>query len=1026
MTPERYKKVGEIFHAATELPREKRAAFLTEVCGEDEELRREVESLLASDENVGDFIESPALEVAAEILADEQAKEKIGREIASYKIVSLIGAGGMGEVWLAQDSKLKRQVALKLLAANQLSAKQDRLRRFEQEAHAVSALNHPNIITIFDIGVSDGWQFIATEFIEGKTLRQLFKEKSLTAGEAVDIAAQIAAALSAAHSAGIVHRDIKPENVMVRADGIVKVLDFGLARFTEKSAPNGDAKFITTPGMVMGTAAYMSPEQARGQAVDERTDIFSLGIVFYEMLAGKLPFEGVNEIEVLSAILHREPLELAENIPDAVKNIDLKMLVKNRDGRYQTAAEVLDDLRAVKRDLEFQTELSRHNTADGLRNPRTQNFNAVTGKNAPRKTGGVIMSAAGWSLQNKIVAAMALLLIVTLGIAVSLQFFPRQSASAAVLSEADKLLIADFENKTGDEDFDGLLRQPLAISLGQSPFFNLVPDGQVRQTLKTMDKSNEEPLTVEIAREICQRRGVKAFLKGTIENYGVQYLITLEAFNGETGELLTTEKAEAVNKDAVLEALGKAATKMRGKLGESIATIEKFDSPIVTSTSSSIEALRVYTAAFRKNQQGLHAESIPLLKKAVEIDPNFAAAYGALAVNYYNLNENATAAHYAEKAFALRDRTTEREKLRLTSFYYTFATGEIEKDIETLELYKQAYPRDNLPPANLSASYTDIGKFVKAEENARLSMSIDPAPYVPRLQLGNALLKQNRFDEAKAVYEEAINKGAKNDKLNAGLFDVALVQNDEAGMQAQIEAVKGKDLAFLWQAKPALFAGKWREYEKLMTQALAITEKDSKDIAADDASRVALNAAAFGKCKEAQSWSNRALKLERTEDALTNSALVLALCGSNVDALVTEIKERHPKKTIVNGIWLPLIRAAAELKNEPERAVESLQINRQYEGAEGFWSNYLRGLAFLKLNKGAEAMVEFEKIRQNRGWSPQSPLYTLALVGQSRASALLNDAENANKFLEQFKNDWKNADADLSVFSEIKNSGTIR
>ena len=1024
MNSERHQKVSELFQAVQEIPPAERSDFLAARCAGDDDLRQQVESLMAA---AATLFEAPAVTTTLgeqPHLTDRADHEtaRVGGQIGHYKIVSHLGTGGMGEVWLADDARLNRLVALKLLSAVQLPNKQDRLQRFEQEARAVSALNHPNIITIFDIGQTAGWQFIATEYVAGETLRQRYKEKPLTVAEAVDVAVQIAAALAAAHSANIVHRDIKPENVMLRRDGIVKVLDFGLARFTQKNSLDNRAETITKPGLVMGTVGYMSPEQARGLTVDERTDIFSLGIVLYEMMMGKTPFRGGNEIEVLAAILNQEPAPPSDYLPDALKIVIANALEKDRAERYQTAAEMLADLRVVKRSLEFEGELKTRVTADDLPVFRNNRRALLTEKNtAPRQT---LANApvVNWFYRRKIPAALIVLLLCGVGLASYTRFAgPRDNpkTQAPVLSDTDQILIADFANKTGDEDFDRILRQPLAVGLAQSPFISLVSDGQIRQTLKLMDKPSDTVLVPEVAREICERRGVKAFLQSSIENYGVQYLITLEVFNSADGASIAREQAEAKTKTDVLAALDGAAIKLREKLGESLASIEKFDAPIQTSTSPSLEALKTYTAAFKTNQSGRSAEAIPLLKRAIELDPNFAAAYGAIAVTYYNQEQNGLAAEYAEKAYALRDRATEREKLRFTDFYYAFVTGEMDKDIETLELYKQTYPRDNLPPGNLSSAYTTTGDYPKAEENARLSMQMDPTPFVPYTNLGKALLRQSRFDEAQAVFEDGLKRGFENVDFNEGLFSIAFVKQDEAAMRQQIEAMKGKpseESVFLWQGSAALFGGRWREYEKFIKQAVSMVAKDSPDLAADYSAQAAVSAAALAKCGEAQAWASRALKFDRGEVILQDAALSLALCGVNEQPLVNELKTRFPKSTVSNEIWLPIISAAKDVRGgsggNPEKSLQALEVTRKYEGAANFWEVYLRGQAYLKLGQSHQALAEFQKIINNRGWGPQSPLYPLASLGMAETYALQGDRANLAQAVANFSALWKNADAD--------------
>ena len=1016
MDSDRYLKICDVFAEARELNHAARESFLAAECGADADLRTEVESMLAADEKSGDFIEDSALKLAAEIMANEETDDKIGREIGHYKIVSPLGAGGMGEVWLAEDARLKRQIALKLLSAVQ---NKDFLVRFEQEAHAVSALNHPNIITIFDIGQTENYQFIATEYINGKTLRRLIKEGSLKIADAVEIAIQICSALVAAHSAGIVHRDIKPENIMMRGDGIVKILDFGLARFSLRNTSNPDAKYITKPGMIMGTIAYMSPEQARALPIEESTDIFSLGIVLYEMLSGKLPFEGVNEIETLAAILEREPQKLSDAIPDTLKEIIRKTLIKSPFER-PTAEEILKDLRHIKRQIEHSDEIIHQYATDNLHELQTVQMPLATGESSLAATANRRAATSAKTLvraaRPKIFAAALVLLVAVFGL--GFYSYRMKSAAPAVLGDADKLLIADFQNKTGDEEFDNILRQPLAVGLAQSPFFSLVSDGQIRQTLKQMEKPPNEILTAEIAGEIARRRGVKAFLTGAIENYGVRYLVTLEAFNSETGASVAREQIESANKETVIDSLNEATNEMREKLGESLASIKQYDAPLKTSTTNSLDALRAYSLATKSLSDGKTDEGITFLKQAADIDPNFAGAYASLAGAYNNKGQMSLAAEYAAKAFALRDRMTAREKQKITGFYYVFVTGELDKDIENLEAAKKIYPRDNVYPLNLGASYNELGKFAKAEENARQAVALDPTLFYAISNLGQYLTKQSRFDEAKTVYTDAANRNFDNTQINEGLFRIALAENDENAMNAQLKILEDKDKT-QWlklRANQIFFTGKINEYEKTIAQAVAADEKEMPDAAADTAVQTATRFAALGDCDKAESWANRALKLDRGQQILTDATLAFAVCGNaQTEADIAELKQRFPKNTVVNSIWLPIIRAALETNSAPDRALESLEINRQFEGAANFWDNYLRGKIYLKLNQTDQAETEFQKIVNNRGWAVSSPLYILANRELADIYKVKNDAENFDKFSAPFSDFRKNYGAKIST-----------
>src|SRR6266699_5812295 len=570
---------------------------------------------------------------------------KLGR----YEIRSKIGAGGMGEVYLALDTELDRTVAIKILPET-LASDQQRLQRFIQEARAASALNHPHILTIYEVGVTGNSRFIATEFIDGETLRQRISA-GLNLAEALEIAIQVGSALSAAHAAGIIHRDIKPENIMVRRDGYIKVLDFGLAKLTEPKGSTTDteaptrAMVNTGAGTVMGTANYMSPEQAKGTHVDERSDLWSLGAVLYEMVTGHVPFPGETPTETISLILQREPAPLtrfANEVPDELERMVTKALTKDREERYQTAKDLLIDLRHLKRKLEVDAEIdltvppefrgavSTHSGAGAATVSGTMAAIAVSTSH-PASSAEYIVGQIG--RHKKVVGLIAAGIVVAAGLA-ALFYFLRK---APALSGKDTLLLADFVNTTGEPVFDGTLKQALAVQLGQSPFLNIFPDERVNETLRFMGKAPNERITKDVAKEICARQGIKAMIVGSIAGLGSHYVVTLEAISAQDGDSIARELIEADNKEQVLKALGTAASQLRSKLGESLTSIKKFDAPIEQATTSSLEALKAFTQGNEQRNQGKQAEAISFYKRAIELDPNFALAYARLAVTYSNL-----------------------------------------------------------------------------------------------------------------------------------------------------------------------------------------------------------------------------------------------------------------------------------------------------------------------------------------------------------------------------------------------------
>jgi eukaryotic-like serine/threonine-protein kinase len=780
MTPERWEQIGEVYHAALELQPEQRAAFLGRACADDQELRHEVESLLAADESAGDFIAEQALKDAAKMLAEDQslsASSRLeGQMLGHYRIISLLGVGGMGEVYLARDSRLERKVALKLLHTG-FTRDEARVRRFIQEARAASALNHPNIITIYEIGQSEGRRYIATEFIEGQTLRQLIAEGRLSWSAALDVAAQTAHALQAAHTAGIIHRDIKPENIMVRPDGLVKVLDFGLAKLTERPAPISAFTFETNvlaargfntePGMIMGTVAYMSPEQARGHEVDARSDIFSLGVVCYEMIAGRQPFTGETLNHVIVAILDREPAPLARHdneIPAESQRVISKALCKDCEERYQTIADLLADLNALKQNPELQagpaparaSDQNREAEVAGLHGERShltaQVDAAETGKEAAARTTIIIKSLrrrVKFFRRGEIIALAAVIIAMT-----GLFFYFNR---APALTEKDTVLLADFVNLTGDELFDNTLRQATAVQLEQTPFLNFFPEERMRETLRYMGRPPESRVTKDVAREICQRQGVKALLVGSIARFDRRYSITLEAINGQTGETIGSALAEAENKDRVLRALGQAATRLRQRLGESLASIQKFAAPPEQATTSSLEAFKVWSQGLELGRTGRRVEAIPFYKHAKELDPNFARADVSLSLAYGTGGQMELAAEHAAMAFALRDRVTEREKFDIAGTYYTLSNGDLAKAIEMYGLLVQTYPRDYGPRVRLATVYRLVGEVDKCLTVAREANQLNPRAYLPYVRIGSALVLMNRFDEAQAVMSRRFN-----------------------------------------------------------------------------------------------------------------------------------------------------------------------------------------------------------------------------------------------------------------------------
>jgi eukaryotic-like serine/threonine-protein kinase len=962
--------------------------------------------------------------------------------LSHYRIVSKLGAGGMGEVYLAQDTKLDRKVALKILPAD-VASKRHRMQRFVQEAKAASALNHPNIITIYEIDETDSRHFIAVEFIDGQTLRNRLRLTEMKIGEVLDVAIQTARALSAAHEAGIIHRDIKPENIMLRRDGIVKVLDFGLAKLTEPTqtsevdmeAPTS-AAIKTEPGEILGTTIYMSPEQARGRQVDPRTDIFSLGVLIYEMVTRRLPYEGSNKTEVLGAILSEKavpPLaRYSREVPDELERIVEKALAKEREQRYQSAKDLLIDLRHLKKRLEVDAELER-TTPERFATSDVVSLTAKSLLPGSRPAQTYPTSSAEYLVNkvkvNKRGALITLGMLVVAALAAG-AFWYFKSTPAAALTEKDTIVLADFTNAAGDPVFDGTLKQGLAVQLEQSPFLNIFSDQRVREALRFMNRSPDERVTKEIAREICQRQGLKSFLTGSISNLGSHFVITLEAINAQTGDTITREQVEAVSKEQVLSALGNAATTLREKLGESLSSIQKYDVPIHQATTSSLDALKAFSLGVEYQLKGKYLEAIPFFKRATETDPNFARAYAAMSSMYYNTRQYDLAADTSRKAYELRDRVGEYERLYITQIYHDNVTGELDKYLDTLELWKRTYPRDSAPHNNLAVKYNELGQFDKAAEEAREAIRLNPNSASGPSLLASSSVGLNRFDEAKEIILQALSQKLENLRMHQNLYRIAFVQGDTAAVKKEIDWATGKPEEYAaqsWQADSAAFSGQLRKAREFSARAFEMAlRRDLKEVAAQIAAGAAARDAQFRDCGTVKEQTAKALQLSHDRITLSLSAQALAICGGSADmgqtkTLLEELARRFPTDSLINQVRIPLIDAHLEMqRGNSAQAIQSLEKTRLYGRNILFPIAYLRGQAYLAEKKGADAAAQFQEILDNRGWSALSYFYPLAYVGLARAAVLQGDTAKAHKAYQDFFTLWKDADTDLTILIEAR------
>ena len=1023
----KWQKVREIFDSALRRQPDERRSFVNEVCGDDKTLLAEVDSLLSSHDNAESFLETPAVAKVADVIERKTRKLEAGKCLGHYEIINQIGEGGMGEVYLAKDKKLDRKVAIKILN-EEFSQDESGLRRFVSEAKAASALNHPNILTIYEFGEAEDARFIVSEYIEGKTLREIIRASKLRLPEILDISIQIAGALSAAHKASLVHRDIKPENIMIRPDGYVKVLDFGLAKLVEqqnKSLLNLEAPTVrqnlTAKGAILGTVNYMSPEQAKGERVDERTDIFSLGVLIYEVLAGKPPFAGGNAIETMGSILNKDPVPLsrqAPEVPHELERIVNKALRKDREARYQTAKDLLIDLQDCKQELAFSEKLER--------SAAPSNNEAATAVKPAEVTEA--QNAQSTSRAETIInpikhrkrLAFLVFLPLTIAAIALLFFFTRPP----VLTEKDTILLADFVNTTGDATFDGsTLKQALAVQLRQTPFLNLFPEESVHETLRYMGRSENDRITRQIGREICQRRGLKAQLVGTISSLGRNYVITLEAVNGLTGETITSQQVEAEGKEQVLKSLGQAALDLRKQLGESLSTLQKYNAPIEQATTSSLEALTAYSKGLEQIYRGDYKQALPLFNRAVELDPNFAGAYVWLSWTFANFGDLAKTADSAAQAYALRGRVTELEKLRIDEIYHLFTTGDFEKQKEADELIKRLYPSDSLAPASLGFGYIRIGQFEPALAEFREAIRLNPDESHYYGNTAIILTRLNRFDEARETIKLAQGRSLDLPAYRLGLYLISVVQGNATEAQQQLESIRkvdGEGAALNAEARSAIFSGRWQKAQELYHRRAALSGKSS--------SYGTIPGALLGFCQSGSDDVKQALAISQINSPVQIMYVPVlangALCGDAGEAqkLADEQKRRYPNSTLVKVYSEPIIRAAIALQRDrADEAIEFLNAALPYEGGSAaFWPNYLRGQAYLRMRRGTQAAAEFQKILDHRGWDPASPMYPLAYLGLARAALLDGDVTKARSAYQNFFAIWKDADPDIPILIEAK------
>ena len=941
-------------------------------------------------------------EVAAE--APLPSSSLTGKKVSHYRVLDVIGAGGMGVVFKAEDLKLGRLVALKFLP-EEFAGEAAALKRFEREAQTASALNHPNICTIYEIEEHEGQPFIAMELLQGENLRDRLlasKQKPLPPGELLEISAQICDGLQAAHNKGIIHRDIKPANIFLCESGTVKILDFGLAKLAgsdvaleradavsatvpKTSSAEGLKKALTRTGTTAGTAAYMSPEQVRHEELDTRSDLFSFGLVVYEMACGQRAFTGQTPADVHQAILHQTPAPARARNPVLPRGLDLvlaKALEKDRDRRYQSATAMKDDLNRI----------------------------TWEGHPARRRT--------RWAL-----AAGALLAVGALSLWRYEAYLHR-----ITLAPPDTIVLADVDNRTSDPVFDDALNIALRYEMEQTPYLNLLGLDKAYATMGQLKLAPASRITPEIARQICRMTNSKMVISDSIADAGNRYRLEMRALDCGSGATFAEEHEDINSRNEVVHELGVTAVRLRSKLGEPSDSLARFNQPLEKALSASLEALQAAKQGDKPYLAGDPEGALKFFQRAVELDPNFALAYWRMGVAYLFLGNTELSAASYTRAYQLRDRLTEKDRLNNEIDYYGRVTGDWEKEYSSVLRFLKIFPRDVLAHANLRAAFVHLGQPGRAADEAAETARLRPSPYY----FGSAIQSirfASRFSEAKSWLAKADALKFDNSLIRRERLIVAFATGDRdkvANILKEEERGRYREDFLDEHALIEIQQGRFHSAERLRLRAFGGTSKASN---ADWwVVLSALEDAEVGMDVQARRYESKAAGRPLDRNSKIALALALARSGQIVEAgrLADQISAERPEDTLVQHYFIPTIRAAIELRqHDPAAAIDLLRGSPKYDlaftGSFNYvYPAYIRGLAYLGLGDGQSAAAQFQKLIDNPGFSVRHVIGPLAWLQLGRAQKMMGDNVSARKSYEEFLNIWKDADADLPVYRQAK------